>query len=91
MILKTYLHKATTVTTATTTTTTAATPTTTTTTTSTTSTTSTTNTTTTTKATPPNLLVNPDAEVSTLAGWTQTGSSNVLQDTGSMLYGSYNP
>ncbi|CAF5179222.1 unnamed protein product, partial [Rotaria magnacalcarata] len=45
----------------------------------------------TTTATPPNLLINPDAEVSALTRWTQTGSSNVLQDTGSTLYGSYNP
>ncbi|CAF4259675.1 unnamed protein product [Rotaria magnacalcarata] len=40
---------------------------------------------------PLNLLVDPGAESSGLAGWTQTGSSAVLQDTGGVEYSGYNP
>ncbi|CAF2031737.1 unnamed protein product [Rotaria magnacalcarata] len=40
---------------------------------------------------PLNLLVGPGAESSGLAGWTQTGSSAVLQDTGGVEYSGYNP
>ncbi|CAF1281473.1 unnamed protein product [Rotaria sp. Silwood1] len=40
---------------------------------------------------PLNLLVNPGAELSGLAGWTQNGASAVLQDTGGLLYSGYNP
>ncbi|CAF5011705.1 unnamed protein product, partial [Rotaria sp. Silwood1] len=39
---------------------------------------------------PLNLLINPGAELSALAGWTQTGSSPVLQDTGGLLNSGYN-
>ncbi|CAF4623829.1 unnamed protein product, partial [Rotaria socialis] len=51
----------------------------------------TTTTTTTTTMVPLNLLVNPGAESSGLAGWTQIGSSAVLQDTGGVEYSGYNP
>ncbi|CAM4847613.1 unnamed protein product, partial [Rotaria magnacalcarata] len=51
----------------------------------------TTTTTTTTTMVPLNLLVDPGAESSGLAGWTQTGSSAVLQDTGGVEYSGYNP
>ncbi|CAF2065487.1 unnamed protein product, partial [Rotaria magnacalcarata] len=46
---------------------------------------------TTTTMVPLNLLVDPGAESSGLAGWTQTGSSAVLQDTGGLEYSGYNP
>ncbi|CAF3988029.1 unnamed protein product [Rotaria sp. Silwood2] len=39
---------------------------------------------------PPNLLMNPGAELSVLSDWTQTGSSSVLQDTGGLLNSGYN-
>lgn len=39
---------------------------------------------------PLNLLVNPGAELTGMAGWTQTGSSAVLQDTGGLEYSGYN-
>ncbi|CAM2711095.1 unnamed protein product [Rotaria socialis] len=80
-----------TTTSATTTTTTTTTSTTTTTTTSATTTTTTTTTYTTTTMVPLNLLVDPGAESPGLAGWTQTGSSNVLQDTGGLEFAGYNP
>ncbi|CAF4574849.1 unnamed protein product [Rotaria socialis] len=46
---------------------------------------------TTTTMVPLNLLVDPGAESPGLAGWTQTGSSNVLQDTGGLEFAGYNP
>ncbi|CAF1252777.1 unnamed protein product [Didymodactylos carnosus] len=40
---------------------------------------------------PPNLLENPGGELGTLAGWTQTGSSSVILDSGGVLNSGYNP
>ncbi|UJR25321.1 hypothetical protein I4U23_006672 [Adineta vaga] len=47
-------------------------------------------TTTTTTAVPPNLLVNPGGDAS-LTGWTQTGPSTAIRDTGGLINSGYNP
>jgi hypothetical protein len=39
----------------------------------------------------PNLLINPGGELGTVYGWVQTGSSNVLLDSGGILNFGYNP
>ncbi|CAF5179492.1 unnamed protein product, partial [Rotaria sp. Silwood1] len=56
-----------------------------------TTTTTTTGRTTTTTMTPPNLLINPDAELGSLVGWNQTGSSPVMIDSNGQFNENYYP